>query len=776
MADHLDDFYVKFLEERQKCAQGLFERYKGPMTGVVVDTNDPINMHRLRIKIPELHDWDMADRDVPWARPAPWMGGDIAGSWTNYVIGDILYVMYERNHPYHILYFGSADATRRARYVLDAVYIESPPVLDEEGQLDEVFAENSFIRLNDGNIASKKSDGTKINVSLDYVENWLPHDRRPASTGLKTHYGHCFIMKEVGWNPKVHEKPATATGIDPLTSAILDQGNTPDRNDPDAKYMAMHSKYGNYFIASDIGYEWWNEFQSDWDPDKLERKWERDRCNYYTKAFTEQWYKNRDQRRIEMRTRYGHFVEMRDVGWSSARVNEYHWEDSPTIAPNKVSYPDVDGDLIPVDHRWVKMRSKGGHMLQFYDKGMDAASDDFVLKKLADNEFGEFMDQECPSSINTPYGLGFWHDRLDARFIRMATRYGFKLVMDDRGTDKKSAQAMVQPYGNGFMVKGRREGRDGLDRGFGFEFNEKNKLNHLLMYSPKSKVVEMNDEYDYMMMSTDTFGDSSSAIHHISESMKKRGDNEFTTKIAMANLDGMGEIDERNGSGSGAVRYHPEWHTFHSKLDKRNGYVRFKTSYTPGIPAGVESRNGTIGGNWTEMNDHQDRGLWFSQDSARSVWRSQTLHQPPSAEPLLWQTLDESGSQILIINNGNVTQVYVANNLEFIAGNEIMFTCGTKFSINAPSGVHVNTGGASHILDGGGIGTTGNMDCISHNGSKPGCFPGPGCGSPSPRGGSPTIPSKRQLDKYKPDKYLSERAADQNDYAPVVRKRDVWGE
>lgn len=769
--DHLEEFYNKFLKERQQSAQGLFERYKGPMVGVVVDTNDPINMHRLRVKIPELHDWDMNDEYVPWARSAPWMGGSISGSWTNYSIGDLIYVMYEKNHPYNILYFGSADATRRARYVLDSVYAESPPVLSEDGQIDEIFESNNNIRNNDGTIASKKTDNTKISVSLDYVPEWLPGDRRPASSGMKSQYGHCFIMKEVGWYPKVHDKQSTPTGIDPLTGSQLSLGASPKQNEPDAKYMALHSKYGNYFLLSDIGYNWWEEFKSDWDNDKLERKWERDRCNYYTKAFTEQEYKNRDQRRLEMRTRYGHMMEMRDVGWRDARVNEYHYEDEPEIAFNKIAYNE---DIEEVDHRWVKIRSKGGHLLQFYDKGMDPKDDSFVSKKLSDYEFGEFMDQECPSDVETPYGTGFWHDRSDARFIRMISRYGYKFAFDDRGTHRINAHNHTSPYGNGCIIKGRREGRDGLDRGFGFEFNEKSKLNHMMMYSPKSKVFEINDQYDYMMMNTDVFGDSNDPRHHISESMQNRGDNEFSTKIAMANLDGMGEIDPRDGRNEELIPFHSELHTFHSKLDKSNGYIRHKTSATPGVPAGLESRNGSVGGNWTEVNDHQDRGLWFSNDKSRSVWRSQTLNQASSSEPTLWQALDESSNQILIVNNGNVTQVYAANNLEFIAGNEIMFSCGSKFSVNCSS-MHVNAG-AQHILDGAGIGTTGSMDATSHNGVKPGCFAGPGCGSASPRGGSPSVPTKRQIDKYKPDGFLEERAADNNIYEAVNRKTDIWGE
>jgi len=772
MSDVLDQLYIKFIKERQKTAEGLFERYKGPMIGVVVDTNDPINMHRLKVKIPEMHDWDMADVDVPWARPAAWMGGNNAGSWTSFAIGDLVYVMFERNHPYSIIYFAAADATRRARYVLESVYAKSPSALNVEAEVDETFIENP-----------PKHNDPKYQFYPDYVSKWLPHDRRPMSDGMKTHYGHCLVMKAVGFFPKAHDKPPTAVGTDPCTGANLDVGGAPDRNDPDAKYVLLMSKYGNFFMLSDVGYKWWNEFEGNWDGDgikrKKERRWERHRCNYYTVAHTEQRYKNRDQRRIELRTRYGHLFEMRDVGWRLGRRYEYDIESTKVLADNRVAYGDEDHELTVVDHRWIKLRSKGGHLFQMYDKGSCPVKDNFVASKLSDNEFGEFMDQECPRAIGTPFGPGFWHERRDARFIRYVTRYGYKLVLDDRGTDNIKAELAPMPYGNGFMVKGRRHGRDGVERGFGIEFNEKNGLNHLILYSPKSKAIEINDEYDYVMMATDTYGADNrfDSDNHISESMMKRADNEFTTKTIMANLDGMGIIDLAGGNNGGRIkRFEPEWQTHHLKLDKNNAYIRLKTHYRPGIPAGIESRCGVVGGNWTEINDHQDRGLWFSQDKRRSVWRSETYNKAPNVEPLLWQTLDEKDKQILIINNGDVTQIYVRGNMEFIAGGEIAFSCGSKFSITAPGGVHVQTGGTGHVLDGAGIGTTGNMYCVSHVGHKPGCYPGPGCGSAAPRGGSPTVPSKRSLDKYKPGGYLLERAADLNSYQLVTRKYVIWND
>lgn len=761
MGDYLDEFFDKFIEERQTSSKGLFERFKGPMIAEVVDTNDPIGMHRIRVRIPELHDSDMNPDDCPWVRMAPWIGGSQCGSWNHYSIGDLIYVMFDKNHPYMPLCIGSADATRRARYSLESVYTRSPTVLDIEANADEVFGSNA---------------------DPDWLDDWLPHDRRPMSNGMKDRYGSCMMMNATGFFPINHKRLPSINGVDPLTNSNLENiREFPDYNDPDAKYMSFTSKYGNYMLLSDVGYEWWNEFNGDWDGDKTERQWERDRAKYITKTNTEQKYRFRDQRRTEMRTRYGHLFEMRDVGWNLSRQFEYDRYDQKILANNKTIYQDEPPDYdefiqnggtrdqylqefgTDIDHRWIKIRTKGGHLFQMYDKGFDPANDNLIKKRLNDNEFGEFMDQEGPSNVETEFGYGWWQDRLDGRFTRLITRYGYKFAIDDRGSSRTSAEKLVSPYGNGFLLKGRRPGNDGTQRGFGIDINEKDKLNHMILYSPRSQSVEINDQYDYIMMSTDTHQSESSNEYNISEPWAARGDNEFTTKTSMRNL-------ESN------IPFNSELHTYHLKLDNNNKYVRFKTNNNLGIPAGIESRNKSGLPNWTEINDNQDRGLWFTNDYTRSVWRSNTIGQDYNVEPLMWQSLNEQNNgQVLIINNGDVTQIYVGNKMELISGGDIMFRCN-KMSITSAEGVHIDTGSTSHIINGGGIGTEGDMYCSSYHGFKIGCLSGPGASSPSPLGGSPDVPSKRIIDAYKPRSEYLDRARDDNAYMQVDRPTDIWGE
>lgn len=784
--DYFDNVFDEFIKERQDHVLGLFDRYRGPYVGEIVDTNDPLNMHRVRIKVPELHDYDINDEDCPWARQAPWFGGAQCGSWVSFSIGDQVFVAFEKNHPYSIIYWAAADATRRAKYSLDSVYTESPMNLTEDAEVDEEAPE-------------------------DYEKDWLPLDHRPMSMGFKDRYGSCFITKAVGFFPTAHSKEPTPPGVDPVNNRDINfqEGKQPKKNEPDAKHMALYTKYGNTIILSDVGYDWKRsgsngEFIGEW---KEDRDFERKRSKYLTKLHTEEEYKDRDQRRLEMRTRYGHLLEMRDVGWNKTRPQEYD-DGQRIIGTNKIGEDDVD-------HRWLKIRTKGGHLFQMYDKGFDQENDNLIKKRQEENEFGEFMDQESKRNFSGPFGPGFWHDREDARFVRIVSRYGYKLAIDDRGTDNTQAESKVSPYGNGFIIKGRRSGRDQKDRGFGIEFNEKDKLQHLMLYSPKSKVVEINDKYDYIMLSTDTYNadGKTEAPYHISESMVKRADNEFSTKIAMANLDGRGDIDLENGSGSSAINYNPEIQTHHLKLDQLNAYVRLKTHYKPGIPAGIESRCGSAGGgtgnNWTEIVDHQDRGLWFTNDMKRHVLRSQTFGMSPSSEPMMWQTYDEQDQQILIVNNGKLTQIYCNANVQVIAGRTISLDAGQDITLKAGGSIKMqadsnisfrssgnvisNGGGAQWVTGGGRNGSNVPINAPTINADNPGkaqVTSGSSTGKwkvgiSTPDGASaPSVQKsqKKTIDSYKPNgintqSYNIDRAQNKiTTYEAVVRKNDIWGE
>src|SRR5690606_6133431 len=83
-------------------------------------------------------------------------------------------------------------------------------------------------------------------------------------------------------------------------------------------------------------------------------------------------------------------------------------------------------------------------------------------------------------------------------------------------------------------------------RGFGIDINEKNPFNRMMIYSPSSKIFELNDRFGYIMLCTDT-------KTAISKEWKYLDENEFATAISMT--------------------YEPEKDTFHLKLDRSNEYL-----------------------------------------------------------------------------------------------------------------------------------------------------------------------------------------------------------
>jgi len=631
--DYLDDLYDRFTSERQESVQGLFSKFKGLYRAQIVETNDPQNMRRVRIKIPEFHDFGLKPDECPWAIQMNWFGGQQCGSFSNYVIDDIVFVLLEKNHPYSPIIIGSADATRRARYPIDSVYYEpSTASLTELGDVDE--------------------------TPIDYEQQWIPKDKRPMSLGMKDRYGNCLLLNSVGFFPDEHKADPSNPGYDAVAKRDLEQGSSPQKNKPDSKHIALYSKYGNFILFSDVGYNWQNEFDGKWDSDKEK---ERQRSKYYTKHFTEQEPEDRDQRRIEMRTRCGHFYEMRDVGWKTARG------DDPWVAGIL-----NEGSKSGFDERWMKMRSKGSHLIQIMDSGFDEAGDNFY-KKLNKDQFGGNVDSE----------EDFWQNQ-DARQIRMITRHGFKFVLDDRGSDPTKAEEDDVPHGNGLLIKGKRK-VSGIKRGFGIEFNEKDDMNKLAMYTPRSQVFEMNDKYNYIILCTQT-------RRPISEEWQYKKDNEFArTPVREVN---------------------PEQDTCHLVLDDYNEYVRLKTPGQQGIEfrdggkdpgfscdksddesSGGASNNGfqgtrhSAGGNvckhktWVTMEDYDKRGLFMTHDEKAIVIHSCECCDTNCNKPIpaMWLIFDEKGegsgagawakhtepNTIIMQNLCNKIKIYAVDDIEF---------------------------------------------------------------------------------------------------------------
>ena len=96
--------------------QPLNKRFPGHYRALVVETNDPLNMMRIKFKCPDMHDFDLTPEQCPWAVPAPELGGKRAGRFVHPVIGDWVWITFERQHPYGPIWTGFADPTRRKVY------------------------------------------------------------------------------------------------------------------------------------------------------------------------------------------------------------------------------------------------------------------------------------------------------------------------------------------------------------------------------------------------------------------------------------------------------------------------------------------------------------------------------------------------------------------------------------------------------------------------------------------------------------------------------------
>ena len=606
MADSLNVIWSKFFDQRTKP---LWDRFSGYYRAVVVETNDPLRMHRLRFKCPDMHDFDLKPEECPWAVPAFDMGTKRHGRWAHPYIGDWVWITFERNNPNAPVWVGLANPTRRKFYSYPSVFGKTPVPVNEEGKPQSPPA--------------------------DYNEEYLPKDERPMSHGWQDRYGNLELHSSTGFYPKEHDEAPAPAGADGVQKGQFQASrNKPKINEPDVKQITKLSKYGNFIILGDQGY-WWKkdggsgEFEGDFDKDE---QFEIKRWKYLQRLLNEDQPASArdgspvpfaDQRRIEQKTRYGHKIEMRDVGWaqpgpigSKSRPGEY---DTPAY----LSKEDKQ------DFRWIKLRTKAGMLIQLYDKGSHPNDDKFVKRKLIEETAHQTEEEHK-----------YWKDK-DARFIRVVTRYGFKFVLDDRGSDDKDAEGMENPRGNGALLKGRRtpgaavKRSEGDPRGFYFEFNENDELNHLTIGSPLGITFEQNDRYEYAMLATSLGGD-------YSRPWQKLKENEFLLKPMMAE--------------------DPEHGAHHLKLDHENEYIRLKTRSGQGCSPdhvvnetgvdagwayteqGFEARDGSLGdGPWVEVVDCDGRGIWFSHKNEVSVWRARI-------GSYMIQYMDEQSKTICIVN------------------------------------------------------------------------------------------------------------------------------
>lgn len=612
----------KFFGDRSK---NLYERFPGSYRAVVVETNDPLSMCRIRFKCPELHDYDLRPEDCPWAVPMFDLGGNRAGRFSHPCIGDNVWITFEKQHPYGPVWSGFANSTRRKAYTYPQVTQITP------------------LSLNANSKASNKPN--------DYDKQYLPKDGRPMAHGWQDKYGNLDIHSSVGYYPVEHDiKPPPADHDAIQGSQFKSQQSQPEVNAPDKKYMARVTKYGTILIQSDQGYHWKKdgeigEFEGDFEKDE---KFETKRWKFVQKLLNENvpnsTSKNGDARRFMVMNRYGSKIEMRDTGWaqlgpikSKSREGEF--------GPASVLSKETNNDF-----RWIKLRTKGGMLWQAYDKGLDPSNDKFIKRNVM-QELG------CKSEQEDKY----WKDK-DARQIRTITRYGLKIVLDDRGSDDSNADKREYPRANGILIKGRRSpgvksnAETGNQRGFYWEFNENDAANHTSWGTPMGLAVEMNDRYQYVMM-------TASMGRKWASRWKGLKENEFIRKPVML-------TDPENSS-------------YHLKLDHDNEYLRLKTRGGKGpramepsnrsgvsgseIQQGLEARDGKAGaGPWVEIVDCQNRGMWFSKKEQIGIWRGKKGKK-------IYQWIDDRAKKIVIYNNESkgVIEIHAAGKINLISDDEI---------------------------------------------------------------------------------------------------------
>ena len=613
--DNLGGVFKKFFSER---SANLFERFNGSFRAVVEETNDPLRIGRLRVRIPELHDKNIKPDELPWAVPAFPYGGKGSGLWSSPSIGDQVFIQFEKNHPYSPIWTGAADPTRRKFYPLESVSGTTPLAVNDKGE--------------------------PADTPQDYEKPYLPKDERPMSFGVRDRYGSFFVLSSVGFFPKEHEVSPAPAGTDGISKSQFQASKeAPKENDPDVKYAVMHSKYGHTFIMSDVGYDWKKEFKGDHNEDE---SFEIARRKYLVKFFNEDAPKDRDQRRIELRSRYGHKLELRDVGWKKNRPGE--WDKQVEVAK---------GDK---DERWAKLRTKGGHVIQSIDKGFDPEADKFV-KQLLKTDKGADLDGEEEFDP-------------DGRMIRLVTRHGNKIVLDDRGSDKIDAKDTEDPRGNGLLMRTR--------RGFGFDANDKDPANRVLMYSPKSKSIELNDRFNYVALTTET-------SRKIPEEWKGLKDNEFATTIPLT--------------------HDFEKDTYHIKLDQENKYVSMKTPEGQGLE--MRDKDAPCA-SFTEMTGPEDRGFWMSRNHDRAVWRNK--------KDDMYIALDD-GQELILIKNEKATgkiQIYAKGNVEVISEKDICLKAKDRISLKSKEICMEVDGGTQFTVRPGHCGTNdeiraGRVNCVT---------------------------------------------------------------
>jgi hypothetical protein len=685
----------KFFSERTKT---LWERFPGYYRALVVETNDPLNMMRIRFKCPDMHDFSLTPDNCPWAVPAHDLGGPRAGRFSHPCIGDWVWITFEKQHPYGPIWTGFAQPMRRKFYTYPQVFQITPLPVNEEGK-PTVHPQ-------------------------DYDKDYLSKDGRPMAHGWVDRYGNIDIHSSIGYFPVEHKNPPPPPDHDALSSSqFKQQQRAPEVNSPDKKYMARVTKYGCMIILSDQGYHWHKEsdtelgeFEGD---TKKDEQYEIKRWEQLQKTLNEN-SPTGDHRRAMMMTRYGSRFEIRDTGWAQLGPRQSHSRDDE-FGPKRILSKEEKLDL-----RWIKIRTKGGMLWQAYDKGFDPDGDKFIQRKLSEEQ-GTASEKEDE----------YWKNK-DARWIRTVTRYGLKIVLDDRGSDDKNADKVENPRGNGILIKGRRspgtknKPSSGTERGFFWEFNENDAANHTTWGTPLGLAMEMNDRYQYMMLTASMGREWTAEWQGIKE-------NEFIRKPT--------------------VKDDPEQNSYHLKLDHDNEYLRLKTRGGRGnhplqpangsavsaeageIHQGIEAHDGREGqGPWVEMVDCQHRGFWLSKHQHLGVWRAKQ-------DVKMFQWIDDQQKKIVIYNdekNGRI-EIYTAGRINLVGDGGITFNTKGSIDFKADRAIRFQAADTRFTIAKAAIQTNKNINAKRVHAFFPGVRAGSGAGKENPAGAQARTIQKPEL-------------------------------
>lgn len=722
MADHLANIWNAFFAARTKPLQ---LRFSGLYRAVVVETNDPLRMRRVRFKIPELHDWNLKPEECPWAVPSFDLGMRRSGRFSYPCVGDHIWITFEKGHPYAPVYTGFSTPTRRKFYPLPSIHGKTQIPVNEKSEIQ--------------------------GAPQDYDEAYLPKDERPMNHGWQDRYGNLDEHNSVGFFPIEHTVPLPPPDADPLTKSNFKQSNKqPEVNNPDSKMMVRMSKYGMLFLQADMGYKWKKkggnidtekgdieedragksnpgdipkdegEFTGDFDEDE---DFEIKRWLYMQKVLHEDKPKEHDMRRMLLLSRYGSKFEMRDVGWNKSREGEW-WPDK-----RKIGFGD--------DERWMKLRTKGGHIIEISDIGFDPEEDEFIKRSLLDEAREVYLDKEDKFK-KTKHPWNQYGDR-DMRMLRFVTRSGIKFALDDREShdggkylppySSSAASRLNEEIGIGALVKGRATPGTKADnyaklsgnpRGYYWQFDERPGRNSTTWGTPMGQAMEMDDNEEL----TAIF----SRIPDLPTKWKYLEDNEFLEK-SVESLE-------------------PQKKSHHLLIDHGRELIRFKTraghgeasknkklgTGASGEFAGIEIHDAPEADPWAELVDHDQRGIWFSRKDSIGIWRAKK-----GKDMHIW--LDDTNDNIVIRNRGSgKVQIVCSGNIELIS-DKVVGINANVIEMKATTEIKLEAGGTPYTMDATSLKTTGNINArqvyaFFPTAEKPAHINGKGIGEVS-GGGSP---------------------------------------